>query len=196
MTSAFSETSSASATPPSTRRSRRFATGYGTFRTTASHYSVAALGWTPGVRLADGLERTIEWIRAELYGSEGETERTGHCAREHERIRYGRDSHAAVVWERTVNMKRFGYALLGALPMTLLTAMPALAQSVVGPPQEDDVGPQVIGRAPGGDVVQAPGGVAFTGSEITLWMVVAAVLLAGGVTLYVLGRRRARAVAN
>ena len=92
-------------------------------------------------------------------------------------------------------MKRFGYALVGALSLTLLTAMPALAQSVVPP----DVGPQVIVRAPDGapgDVVQAPGGVAFTGSEITLWMVLAAALLAVGVTFYVLGRRRARAVAK
>jgi LPXTG-motif cell wall-anchored protein len=91
-------------------------------------------------------------------------------------------------------MKRFGYALLGALSLTLLTAMPALAQSVVGPPDED-VGPQVIVRAPGGpgDVVQAPGGVAFTGSEVTLWMVLAAALLAVGIMLFVLGRRRARA---
>jgi hypothetical protein len=95
-------------------------------------------------------------------------------------------------------MKRFGYALLGGLSLTLLTAMPALAQgSVVTPPApETDVGPQVIVRAPGDvDVVQAPGGVAFTGSEVTLWMVLAVALLAVGVTFYVLGRRRAR-VAN
>jgi LPXTG-motif cell wall-anchored protein len=95
-------------------------------------------------------------------------------------------------------MKRFGYALLVALSLTLLTAMPALAGSNVPPPAEDDVGPQVIVQAPGspGDVVQAPGGVAFTGSEVTLWMVLAAALLAVGVTFYVLGRRRARAVAE
>jgi hypothetical protein len=94
-------------------------------------------------------------------------------------------------------MKRFVYALLGGLFLSLLTAMPAMAQgSNLGPPEVDDVGPQVIVRAPGGDVVQAPGGVAFTGSEITLWMVLAAAFLAVGVTLYVLGRRRARAVAK
>jgi LPXTG-motif cell wall-anchored protein len=94
-------------------------------------------------------------------------------------------------------MKRFRYALVGALSLTLLTAMPALAQgSNVGTPEEEHVGPQVIVRAPGGDVVQAPGGVAFTGSEITLWMVLAAALLAVGITFYVLGRRRARAVAK
>jgi membrane protein DedA with SNARE-associated domain len=94
-------------------------------------------------------------------------------------------------------MKRFGYTLLSALSLTLLTAMPALAQSNVPEPQQD-VGPQVIVRAPGGpgEVVQAPGGVAFTGSEITLWMVLAAALLAVGVTVYVLGRRRGRAVAK
>ena len=94
-------------------------------------------------------------------------------------------------------MKRIAYALLSALSLTLMTAMPALAQSVVEPPVED-VGPQVIVRAPGGpaEVVQAPGGVAFTGSEVTLWMVLAAALLAVGVAFYVLGRRRARAVAK
>jgi LPXTG-motif cell wall-anchored protein len=101
----------------------------------------------------------------------------------------------AFALEGTVGMKRFGYALLGGLFLTLLTAMPALAQSNVGTPEED-VGPQVIVRAPGGDVVQAPGGVAFTGSEVTLWMVLAAALLAVGVAFYVLGRRRARAVAK
>jgi LPXTG-motif cell wall-anchored protein len=91
-------------------------------------------------------------------------------------------------------VKRFGYALIGALSVTLLTAMPALAQSNV-PPGGEDVGPQVIVRAPE-NVVQAPGGVAFTGSEVTLWMVLAAALLAVGVTFYVLGRRRARAGAK
>ena len=93
-------------------------------------------------------------------------------------------------------MKRFGYALIGGLFLTLLTAMPALAQGSGLPP---DVGPQVIVRAPDrapGDVVQAPGGVAFTGSEVTVWMVLAAALLAVGVTFYVLGRRRAHAVAK
>jgi dTDP-glucose 4,6-dehydratase len=34
--------------------------------------AMTALGWTPRVRLADGLERTIEWVRAEADGSEGE----------------------------------------------------------------------------------------------------------------------------
>ena len=95
-------------------------------------------------------------------------------------------------------MKRFGYAILGALSLTLLTALPALAQGSGVPTPEEDIGPQVIVRAPGspGEVVQAPGGVAFTGSEVTLWMVMAAALLAVGVTFYVLGRRRARAVAK
>ena len=92
-----------------------------------------------------------------------------------------------------VVVKRLGYALIGALSVTLLTAMPALAQSVVGP--GEDVGPQVIARAPE-NVVQAPGGVAFTGSEVTLWMVLAAALFVAGVTFYALGRRRARAGAK
>ena len=96
-------------------------------------------------------------------------------------------------------MKRFGYALVGALFLTLLTAMPALAEGGSNLPEpQEDVGPQIIVQAPNtpGDVVQAPGGVAFTGSEITLWMVLAAALLAVGVAFYVLGRRRARAVAK
>jgi LPXTG-motif cell wall-anchored protein len=88
-------------------------------------------------------------------------------------------------------VKRIGYALIGGLSVTMFTAMPALAQSSVPP----DVGPQVIVRAPE-NVVQAPGGVAFTGSEVTLWMVLAAALLAVGLTFYVLGRRRARAGAK
>ena len=105
----------------------------------------------------------------------------------------GNGPHAEDGKERVVVVKRFGFALIGALSVMLLTAMPALAQSNV-----PDVGPQVIVRAPGGpgDVVQAPGGVAFTGSEVTLWMVLAAALLAVGVTFYLLGRRRARAVAK
>ena len=110
----------------------------------------------------------------------------------------GYESQDAVARERTVGMKRFGYALVGALSLMLLTAIPALAQgSNLPPPTQDDVGPQVIVRAPGDvGVVQAPGGVAFTGSEVTLWMVLAAALLAAGVTFYVLGRRRARAAAK
>ena len=106
----------------------------------------------------------------------------------------GNGPHAEDGKERVVVVKRFGFALIGALSVMLLTAMPALAQSNVAPPGED-VGPQLIVRAPG-DVVQAPGGVAFTGSEVTLWMVLAAALLAVGVTFYLLGRRRARAVAK
>ena len=87
-------------------------------------------------------------------------------------------------------MKRFGYALIGGLFLMLLTAMPAMAEGGSNVPEpKSDVGPQVIVRAPE-NVVQAPGGVAFTGSEITLWMVLAAALLAVGVAFYVLGRRR------
>jgi dTDP-glucose 4,6-dehydratase len=34
--------------------------------------ATATLGWTPRIRLADGLERTIEWVRAEANEAEGE----------------------------------------------------------------------------------------------------------------------------
>jgi LPXTG-motif cell wall-anchored protein len=84
-------------------------------------------------------------------------------------------------------------AVLGALSMTLLTAASALAQdggtgSPIRPPGDDDVAPEVI--------VNAPGGVAFTGSEITVWMVLAVALLAIGVAFLIVARRRAKTADN
>lgn len=87
-------------------------------------------------------------------------------------------------------MKKLGIAVLGALSMTLLTAASALAQqggSAV-PPGDKDVLPDVI--------VNAPGGLAFAGSEITVWMVVAVALLAVGVAFLIAARRRAKTAGN
>jgi LPXTG-motif cell wall-anchored protein len=86
--------------------------------------------------------------------------------------------------------KLLGIAVLGALSMTLLTATTALAQSGGSaiPPGDDGVLPHVI--------VNAPGGVAFTGSEITVWMVVAVALLAVGVAFLIAARRRAKTAGN
>ena len=87
-------------------------------------------------------------------------------------------------------MKKLGIAVLGALSMMLLTATTALAQeggSAI-PPGDDDVLPEVI--------VNPPGGVAFTGSGVTVWMVVAVALLAVGVAFLIAARRRARTAGN
>lgn len=87
-------------------------------------------------------------------------------------------------------MKRLGIAVLGAVSMTLLTAASALAQqdgSAI-PPGEEEVLPEVI--------VNPPGGLAFAGSEITVWMVVAVALLAVGVAFLIAARRRAKTAGN
>jgi LPXTG-motif cell wall-anchored protein len=90
-------------------------------------------------------------------------------------------------------MRKLGIAVLGALSMTLLTAASALAQdggngSPIVPPGGDDVAPEVI--------VNPPGGVAFTGSEVTVWMVLAVALLAIGVAFLIVARRRGRTADN
>jgi LPXTG-motif cell wall-anchored protein len=87
-------------------------------------------------------------------------------------------------------MKKLGIAVLGALSLMVLTATTALAQSGGSaiPPGDDDVLPEVI--------VNPPGGVAFTGSQVTVWMVVAVALLAIGVAFLIAARRRARTAGN
>jgi LPXTG-motif cell wall-anchored protein len=86
-------------------------------------------------------------------------------------------------------MKKLGIAV-GAFWITLLTTASALAQeggSAI-PPGDDNVLPETI--------VNPPGGVAFTGSEITVWMVVAVALLAVGVAFLIAARRRAKTAGN
>lgn len=80
-------------------------------------------------------------------------------------------------------MKRLGIAVLGSLSFTLVSAASAFAQS--------DIPPNVAGEVvqpPGAD----PGTTAFTGTDITVWMVVAAAMLLLGIGLLLAARRRAR----
>ncbi len=83
-------------------------------------------------------------------------------------------------------MRRFVVAVLGAVSLMLVSAGSALAQSNV-PPGNDDVLGDVID-----DAVRPPGGTAFTGTEITVWMIMAGVLLILGVGSLLAARRRAR----
>lgn len=86
-------------------------------------------------------------------------------------------------------MKRLGIAVLGSLSFTLVSAASAFAQS--------DIPPNVAGEVvqPAGAVQPpgvAPGTTAFTGTDITVWMVVAAAMLLLGIGLLLAARRRAR----
>jgi len=86
-------------------------------------------------------------------------------------------------------MKKIATAF-GVLGVTLLSATSALAQSNL--PEPDVLGktvvPQEVVVPPGAD----PGATAFTGTDITVWMVVAAALLLLGVGFLLAARRRAR----
>ena len=82
-------------------------------------------------------------------------------------------------------MKRIGIALLGGMALAVCSAATAFAQSDIPP---GGVGGEVV-RPPGA----AQGTTAFTGSNVQMWMVLAAALLIVGVALLVAARRRARA---
>jgi LPXTG-motif cell wall-anchored protein len=81
-------------------------------------------------------------------------------------------------------MKKLVTVVLGAVCLNLLLMAPAFAGSELPPPAGEVVTP------PGAD-----GGTAFTGANVTMWMVLAVALLAVGVALFVAGRRR-RAIAE
>jgi len=85
-------------------------------------------------------------------------------------------------------MKRLTIVVVGALSFALLTASSALAQSNIPAPQVR------------GEVVVPPGAesgsTAFTGVDITLWMLAVAALLVLGVGLLFAARRRARSAAH
>jgi len=87
-------------------------------------------------------------------------------------------------------MKKLGVAVFGVLGLTLLSATSALAQSNI--PEPDVLGDVVV--PPGGDVVvppgAGPGGTAFTGTDITVWMLVVAALFVLGVGLLLAAKRR------
>jgi hypothetical protein len=78
-------------------------------------------------------------------------------------------------------MKKIALAAAAGLSYLVATAATALAQSTLPPPNDPEVG---------GTIVTPPGGTAFTGSEIGIWLVAIVALLAVGTTLIVVGRRR------
>jgi LPXTG-motif cell wall-anchored protein len=85
-------------------------------------------------------------------------------------------------------MKRLTIVVAGTVTFALVTASSALAQSSIGDPQVR------------GEVVVPPGAqsgsTAFTGIDITVWMVAAAALLVLGLGLLFAARRRARSAAH
>ena len=108
-------------------------------------------------------------------------------------------------------MKKLAIVALGAVCVPVLLATSALAQSnlppphVVPPPQVQPppevlpppvVAAEVVGAVRNENVVVAPGSragaLAFTGTQITVWMVAAAALFVLGVGLLVAARQRAK----
>jgi LPXTG-motif cell wall-anchored protein len=85
-------------------------------------------------------------------------------------------------------MKRLAILVAGTISYALLSASSALAQSNIAEP---DVRGEVV-VPPGAD----PGSTAFTGIDITMWMLAVAALLVVGLGLLVAARRRARSVAH
>ena len=87
-------------------------------------------------------------------------------------------------------MKRFAIMALGTVCLTVLQISPAFAQNGGSalPPNNDDVLPNVV--------VRPPGGVAFTGSQVTVWMVIAVTLLVVGVAFLIVARRRMKPAGN
>jgi LPXTG-motif cell wall-anchored protein len=85
-------------------------------------------------------------------------------------------------------MKRLAIVVVGAISFALLSASSALAQSSI---------PDPVVR---GEVVVPPGAqsgsTAFTGIDITVWMLAAAALLVLGLGLLFAARRRARSAAH
>jgi LPXTG-motif cell wall-anchored protein len=81
-------------------------------------------------------------------------------------------------------MKKVASVILTGLCLNLLLATAAFAGSEVPPPEV------------GGTVVTPPGGTAFTGASVSMWMVLAAALFVAGVAFVVTSRRRARSVAR
>ena len=77
-------------------------------------------------------------------------------------------------------MRKAVSVLLGAICLNLVLMAPALAGSELNQP-------------PAGEVIRPPGSTdatAFTGANVTMWMVLAVALLAVGVALFLVGRRR------
>jgi hypothetical protein len=85
-------------------------------------------------------------------------------------------------------MKRLAIVVVGAISFALLSASSALAQSNIPDPQ---VRGEVV-VPPGAD----PGSAAFTGFDITVWMIAAAALLVLGLGLLFAASRRSRSAAH
>jgi hypothetical protein len=84
-------------------------------------------------------------------------------------------------------MKKLGLVLATAMVFCLVVAAPALAKY---PPEvEGTSGGNAPGAAGGGGAA----GTAFTGVDVSLWMVLLAVFAVVGVTALILSRRRAAA---
>lgn len=97
---------------------------------------------------------------------------------------------------RKTTVKGLGAAILGMTVLVVLLVVPAFAQSDL-PSPEASVQPTVtqVADAPddiAGEVITPPGGLAFTGDEVTVWMVIAAGLLVVGSGLLFVARRRAK----
>ena len=88
-------------------------------------------------------------------------------------------------------MKKLAIVVFGAICAPVFLATSALAGSDLTPPH---VGGEVVGNVAGNvaDPGAQAGALAFTGTQITVWMVAAAALLLLGVGFLVAARQRAR----
>ena len=85
-------------------------------------------------------------------------------------------------------MKKLGLVLATAMVFCLAVAAPALAKY---PPEVEGTSGGNAGGSGGGGGGAA--GTAFTGVDVSLWMVLLAVFAVAGVTALILSRRRAAA---
>jgi len=86
-------------------------------------------------------------------------------------------------------MKKLAIVAFGAICAPVVLATSALAQSNLPPPE---VAGEVVRNANVVDPGSRAGALAFTGAQITVWMVAAAALLLLGVGLLVAARQRAK----
>jgi hypothetical protein len=86
-------------------------------------------------------------------------------------------------------MKKLGLVLATAMVFCLVVAAPALAKY---PPEVEGTSGG-SGNAPGAAGGGGAAGTAFTGVDVSLWMVLLAVFAVVGVTALILSRRRAAA---
>jgi hypothetical protein len=84
-------------------------------------------------------------------------------------------------------MKKLGLVLATAMVFCLAVAAPALAKY---PPEVEGTSGGNAGGSGGGG---GAAGTAFTGVDVSLWMVLLAVFAVAGVTALILSRRRAAA---